>query len=229
MESLEQEKTPERIEYENAVFNENYSPLNLVMYFDEKYPNIYNQDAGVWEGYTIGQHTVFVLTQFEKYFSFRELPADIHVNTFRTILALHDVGKHDAILEGDKNLQHKYTKEYVREFFKEQHFSKKETDLAIELVSGDSLGKYLRGMVPKEQILKEVLGSAERTGISPLEYFDLLTIFFRVDAGSYTEDAGALKSLDEKFVFDHKNRCLGFSSLTIDKVEELRAVFLEKV
>ena len=38
------------------------------------------------------------------------------------------------------------------------------------------------------------------------DIFELLCIFFKLDAGSYTENAGGKKSLDHLFIFDEKNK-----------------------
>jgi hypothetical protein len=53
---------------------------------------LFESDAGLLEGYTIEEHTLFVLHQFERYFSQEALP-DMNIATFRLLLALHDIGK----------------------------------------------------------------------------------------------------------------------------------------
>ena len=53
---------------------------------------------------------------------------------------------------------------------------------------------------------------AESTDIPLDDIFQLLCIFFKLDAGSYTENAGGIKSLDHLFIFDEKNKNISFSS-----------------
>lgn len=71
-----------------------YSPERLVeaLKTDPKLAHLFESDAGLLEGYTIEEHTLFVLHQFERYFSREALP-DMKVETFRLLLALHDIGK----------------------------------------------------------------------------------------------------------------------------------------
>lgn len=95
----------------DTVLNQNpFKPEDLVGLFTKDWGLDYEADAGVWEGYTIRQHTLMVMGQFEKYFSHSSLPANMDRNLFRATLALHDIGKPEAIRMGGKHLQHEYTK-----------------------------------------------------------------------------------------------------------------------
>jgi len=55
-----------------------------------------------------------------------------------------------------------------------------------------------------------------------LDFFDLLQILYMVDAGSYTKDAGGIKSLDFLFVFDNRRGKMIFSPETSYKINKLR-------
>ena len=52
---------------------------------------------------------------------------------------------------------------------------------------------------------------AESTNMPFDDIFELLCIFFKLDAGSYTENAGGKKSLDHLFIFDEKNKNIDLS------------------
>ncbi len=68
---------------------------------------------------------------------------------------------------------------------------------------------------------KIISEKAETTALSYSDYLAILIIFFKVDAGSYTEDAGGLRSLDNKFKFDPQNRKLDFAEEVNEKVNLL--------
>ena len=72
----------------------------------------------VSEGYSLRQHIYYVLTQFNKYFADKRLPAGLSAEVFRKILAVHDLGKsawdkkgrkddaYDYIIPAVKNIYH---------------------------------------------------------------------------------------------------------------------------
>ena len=63
---------------------------------------------------------------------------------------------------------------------------------------------------------------AENARLPFYDFFKLLLVFYQTDAGSYTEDAGGLKSLDHLFEF---NRGKGQMDLSINmaaKVDQLK-------
>ena len=73
----------------------------------------------------------------------------------------------------------------------------------------DHLGKffvYRSSISAKEEKAREVAekisAEAAKIGIGVEEYFDLITCYYRADAGSYTVDAGGIESLD--FLFEEK-------------------------
>ena len=130
-------------ELEEIFEDESFSPEKLVTLLEKQYPDTYEQGTDVWEGYTLKQHTLMVMKQFEKYFSDKTLPANVNKDNFRLILALHDIGKPEAIAKGGKHLQHEYTQQYVQKLFSELEIDKKHTDLALALTSKDPIGKYI--------------------------------------------------------------------------------------
>ena len=62
---------------------------------------------------------------------------------------------------------------------------------------------------------------AEKSGLPVQDFYNLLLMFFKVDAGSYTLDAGGLKSLDFLFVFNHAKLKMDFAHPFKKKIEEL--------
>jgi hypothetical protein len=63
---------------------------------------------------------------------------------------------------------------------------------------------------------------ANESGMTLTDFFELLLVFYMVDAGSYTEDAGGSKALDFLFSFDKHRRKMTFSLDSQIKVNKLR-------
>ena len=201
--------------------DQEFSPEKLVVLLEKQYPDTYKQGVGVWEGYTLEQHTLMVMRQFEKYFGDKDLSSGIDKNMFRLILALHDVGKPEAISKGGKYLQHEYTQKYIQSLFGHLDIDKKHTDLALVLVSDDPIGKYLTSRMDATQT-KEVIEEMSSKARIPIdEFFELLCTYYKLDAGSYTENAGGFRSLDNLFDFDEENNNLNFAPNVQDRIDQL--------
>ncbi|XLQ20514.1 MAG: hypothetical protein ACKUBY_01900 [Candidatus Moraniibacteriota bacterium] len=208
-------------ELDQILYDKQFTPEKLIQFLSGDLGDIYNADAGVWEGYTIGEHTIMMMRQFEKYFRSNELPANFDLGIFRLILVLHDIGKPEAIAYGDKNQQHVYTVEKLKNIFDTLVISNKYKDIAVALIEEDSLGEYIRGNKDIDTIAQMINYSATRIEMNTRDFFQLLTIFYRCDAGSYTLDAGGKESLDYLFIFDRKIPSLSFASETLAKIQKL--------
>ncbi len=195
----------------NLLLRRDFCSEDLIIILEQLYPDTYEKSVGVWEKYTLKQHTLMVMGQFEKYFSCKDLPLDFNREIFRLFLALHDIGKPMAISKEGKHLQHKYTQEYISKLFKELGIDSKHFNLVMSLVSSDPIGGYLTEKLDEEKTKEVVRQMAECAGVNARDFFKLLCIYYKVDAGSYTENAGGLKSLDHLFVFDEDNRELNFA------------------
>ena len=62
---------------------------------------------------------------------------------------------------------------------------------------------------------------------SQQDFFDLLIVYYKCDAGSYTEDSGGEKALDHLFIFDSTRGKLNFSFSVKSKVRKLQKFVLE--
>ncbi|MFZ4398531.1 MAG: hypothetical protein ACOYO1_00740 [Bacteroidales bacterium] len=208
-------------ELDDVFHSDVFSPEALIAILKRWYPETYNQDAGVSEGYTLEEHTLMVMKQFEKYYGDKTLPAEVDKNKFRLILALHDIGKPEAISRGNKLLQHKCTILIIKKLFSILGIDEKHTYIALQLISGDPIGKYLKSSLNKIQTRKIVEEMSNKAKIPANEFFKLLCIYYKVDAGSYTENAGGFKSLDYLFNFDEVKHELGFASDIQMKIDQL--------
>lgn len=218
-----------REELQRVLEGSSYTPERLVVLFETDFGKEFASDAGVWQGYSVKEHTLMVMRQFEKYFSKIKLPADIDMNFFRVILALHDIGVPAAIREGvrkgedkrkAKRRQHKHTVRIMGPLLRQLRFDTKDINRALPLVSADPIGEYLtKG--GGEKATHTVRRMAEKAGIQAGDFLNLLLVLFMVDAGSYTEDAGGVKALDYLFVFDKNKKEMKFAGEPEDKILQL--------
>lgn len=210
-----------------------FSEDKLIDFLIKEYPDLYGSSIGVWEGYTLKEHTLMVLRQFEKYFSHRPLPGNIDKGVFRLTLALHDIGVPMAIQTGDKTMEFRYSMEVVEDFLTKYNFPVRDIDLATALVSVDPIGPYIKVSADdktennhKYWISKEsydiVMGMAAKCQMDVNTYFELLLIFYMVDAGSYTVDAGGKPGLDRLFIFEPKIRLMRFSPAVQNAIDRFK-------
>lgn len=190
-------------------------------FFKSKYADIYAHDAGVWEGYTIEEHTLMVMNQYDRYFLDATLSLGVSPGLFKVILALHDIGKPKAIKAGDKRLQHEYTQAMVEQILRELGYSQHDIAITTALVSGDPIGMAVKGYPPEisAQFIAEL---AKEKELPAKVLFELFLILYQVDAGSYTEDAGGLHSLDALFVFQPEAKMMHLADGPQRSVDELK-------
>ena len=159
----------------------------------------YSDSVGVWEGLSLEKHTLMVLNQFEKYFSDMILPGNFNQKLFRLMLALHDIGKPEALRQGDKWKQHRISTEIIQSLASYLPFSVKEVMDIITFVNGDPIGSYLRGRLSLEESINLIQYMNQKCSYDLNDFFNLMIIYYQVDAGSYTKDAGGLPILDSIF------------------------------
>lgn len=212
-----------RAELDRVLTSSDYNPEALVSLLERDFGKEYLKDKGIREKYSLKRHTLMVLRQFEKYFSSRELPTGVKTSFFRVILALHDIGVPQAIRKtGDKHDQHMYTVRIMSSVLSQLDFTEQEIKIALALVSRDVIGGYIRGRYSGKGATEELTKMSDDAGLPFYDFLKLLLIFYQVDAGSYTEDAGGLKSLDHLFVFDKGKGQMDFSVKVAAKIHQLK-------
>lgn len=223
-------RVSEREELDTLLRSTNYTNGKLIGFFKRNLADEYEADAGVWEKIPVEVHTQRVLKQFDKYFNRIKLPGDIDPMFFRIILAVHDVGVSHAIEQGSqegkdtrsakKMYQATFNEYFMKRELDRLQFSTKEINLASALVSADPIGYYLR----KDNIknaANTIKRMAIKSGLKTEELFQLLKIFYMVDASSYTADAGGQKGLDYLFVFNHSQMRMYFAQNIAYKIDKL--------
>ena len=199
-----------------------HMPQEVIEFFSEEFRTVYDADSGS-DGYSIRKHTLMVMGQFKKYFSHRPLPGGVSNDLMEMVLALHDIGKPEAIQAGSKDLQHDYTTPHVRAAACALGYSEAQITLAASLAHADDIGLFLMRKGTTEERAQSIASAAEGTGLSAQEFYDLLKIFYQSDAGSYTVDAGGKASLDNLFEFEPDDREMMFAPKIQSRIEELDA------
>ncbi len=212
-----------------------FVPEELIKFLMRDSKDWYLADKGVWEKYTLKQHSIMVLNQFEKYFSDRPLPGNVDRGFFRLILAVHDIGVPLAIETGDRALKFRYTSEIIEAILKRFNYKSQDIDLATALVSVDPIGAYIKSSTDRKstdnhkyRVNKEsydaVVAMAAKCQMQVNIYFDLLLIYYMVDAGSYTTDAGGKTGLDWVFIFEPGKKSMRFSPNVQQAIDQFRRI-----
>lgn len=201
-----------------------FVPRDILPLIRESFPGEWQSDAGVGEGYTLGQHTEMVLGQFEKYFGGKKLPLGMDDKFMGLLLCLHDIGKPQALELVGKEFQHDYTKPVVQSVFKRLGFSPERVRLARALVSGDPIGEYIKENGNNvADIANFIVQKSQVCNASPGELLDGFLMLYKVDAGSYTLDArGGKRSLDQFFEFRPEEGTMDFAPQYRPLIEKLR-------
>jgi hypothetical protein len=104
-------------------------------------------------------------------------------------------------------------------------FNEEERHLAKALVNGDFIGEALKGM-DTTLCAKRIISSSKASSLNIKDFFNLLTVYYRVDAGSYTIDAGGKSALDRLFIFNREGRQLNFAPAQQQIIDNLSAKVL---
>ena len=115
------------------------------------FEKVFDEDAGNWEGYSLGEHTETVLRIFDDNYA-DTLPAD-SLPVMRLALLVHDIGKGEAVKARDKSNQDKYNYEAAEKFMDENNIDKNTQGLVLMMIGkGKSLASdYIRAGSKEER------------------------------------------------------------------------------
>lgn len=191
--------------------------------------------------YNLERHTLLVLSEFEKYFSKEWRKISSVRKLFRLLLCVHDIGKPEALQSGNKDHQFENTISYLvqlREYFP---LSKRQFKIMLSMLEKDPIGRFFQGEISVETASFQIYEMALNAGIIQqsmfFNYFKLFTIFYQVDAGSYTVDAGGQRYLEQLFQYvDSSQKCyhpaknrLLFSNSYEEKYSQLEREFISYI
>jgi hypothetical protein len=157
-------------------------------------PKLFDGPSGTSEDYTIGEHTSRVLRIYENQKMFYPL-SSMNVPSYirdrerfmKYLLTYHDIGKSiSATLYGDNSHEIQYSYPLAWRLMLDSKFSTPETRLAVALINRHKvLGDFMRGLIPRDEVVAELKQSAQFAGATPIQFFNLLEVLFVADAGSY--------------------------------------------
>lgn len=155
---------------------------------------LYSGHSGVFEGYTVGQHTVKVLNLLatqEVAYGLPEISERYQTtipklrDLFWLVLSLHDIGKHLSYIIKDKSRQLHYIKPIFETYLRAFNVSGIRKTLALELMNHDLLGNLLKNGGSPDPLVQEIFRKAKATGMSPKDFWTLQLLYFVCDAGAY--------------------------------------------
>ena len=207
-----------------------FAPERLLA-FCNQVPELKNALSIRVRHYTVEQHTLLVLKQFERYFAQVEL--SVSRNLFRIMLALHDSGKGLAFSNGNRHNQHQETVQLIQKHYTAFSLSEQELMLVIALTSTDVLGLYFQSKLSLQAVIAGIRDLSEKTQMINTSFFQLLLIYYQVDVASYTKDAGGFPFLENVFIYDNGTKAfdpatglLRFSAAFAQKLAVLKNAML---
>jgi O-acetyl-ADP-ribose deacetylase (regulator of RNase III) len=166
--------------------------------------------------YSIKEHTINVLNQFEKYFS--NSFSEIEIEVFRLFLLLHDIGKPIAYKKGNRDNQYSETIRIISENKQNLNLSDNDFLLFKALLGADSLGLYMQNKISLDDTYFKIIEQSNLSKLDVKSFFYLLSVYYQCDIASYTKDAGGLKYLEYLFgyqnglkIYDESSRLLKYS------------------
>jgi len=176
--------------------------------------------------YVLKNHTACVLKVFDKYFNTVDLPID--ADLFRLFLALHDIGKPAAVLQGYKGNQYFHTKQIIRQIWPLLSYPEKDMQILLALAEGDYVGDYFQGKIQYTETINHLTLLAHNCGLEFHSFLMLYLIYYQCDIAAYTADDGGIPFLEKLFSYHNDikvfNTRIGFLTMSESyqhKLEEL--------
>lgn len=177
-----------------------YDPISLLNVFkkNSKLSNLYSFKI---RQYTIEEHSILVLKEFDKYFS--NVIFSIRQPSFRFFLALHDIGKPLAYLQNHIELQNVYTRGIFAEIKPLLQVDDFEFAIYSAMLKYDILGEFFQNRIGLLDTVARIKECASVANLPNRVFLHIFTIFFQSDTAAYTFDAGGYKYLEK--IFEYKN------------------------
>lgn len=191
---------------------EDFSPEEIMKFIksNPKYKKLYDLDAGLWEGFSIGEHTETTLRVLEDSYK-NELPKEM--KPFMSVVLLaHDLGKGVAIKNGCS--VYLETQNYIQELcndLKINDKSKKLMEFLILESQNYTTDYYFRKnkdsfnqlIFKSKQVLKETTGEKPTNGMVEA-LCSLAVILQTCDSGAYTR-YGITRDQENNFKYFNGN------------------------
>lgn len=163
------------------------------------YRQIFEADAGNWEGFTLEEHTETVLRNFEENFA-DILPVE-YIRPMRLAILSHDLGKPRAAANGEKHEQEIYNRAQAKDFLRRVGLASRQIEF-ISAVTGEGSSlafkcqrqpgspeafEQMRDFAKKS--LQGFLASPEVSDSQITAFTEMCRIFQTCDGGAYTNMA----------------------------------------
>lgn len=136
--------------------------------------------AGPW----VEWHTRNVLRNLPAEMKARGITGD-DATLMRHVMALHDIGKPEAMARGDKSRQIEFTLPIMADVLAGLGFEPADVRLALALTSHDAIGEYLKGTRPLMDAARALAEAARQSGAGLRRFMGLQEAFYASDAASY--------------------------------------------
>lgn len=173
----------------------------------------YAEPLGGPDALNLAQHTDLVIKNYLKYFQHQQF-ALTHAE-WLIMLALHDIGKPQAVAEENKERQHLHTIRIFEELHDVLPLDEARISLLKSLINGDPIGKYLNPShnVGLEETVDKIHEKSTETGMNITELWFILVAYYQCDAGGYPSLQKRLfeYSSDKELTLSTDKRRLKFS------------------
>lgn len=178
--------------------------------------------------YTLESHTLLVIGQFDKYFT--QANIKIPKSQFRLLLALHDIGKPKAYLEGNIHNQYIETIEIITQITPQLPYSKEVINECLAIINGDPIGSLFQGKITFTKSASIIFKMKAISDLDLTSFFKAITIYYQCDAASYTKDAGGIKYLEHLFAYEGGQKSFNAEKgiLNFSPIFEAKYIELEK-
>ncbi len=162
------------------------------------YKVIFEMETGVWEGFTLEQHTETVLRNFDENYA-DKLPVEL-LSVMRLAIICHDIGKPAAVREGDWAREADYNAAFAAHYMntlqvdeKMQQFIQRLIGpiqgkiMQLDILSNTSAEADIRTIA--DSAMKELLGGQLPSQNDQQSFIDCARMLQMCDGGAYTSMA----------------------------------------
>ena len=184
----------------------------------------FSQKIGGPDRLNLLQHTSAVIKNYVKCFDGQQQLFE-NEKYFLLFLALHDIGKPMAILNGNKEEQHKFSIKIIGQIKDVLDLDNGVIERIVHLLDGDPIGKYLNQIdsQTKEEAIEQINKMAMSMGLTINELWPTLLIYYQCDAAGYDslQKSIYINNAEGEIVFDSTLKRLSFIESIETKFKEL--------
>lgn len=224
----------------NSLSNLEITPAELISLLkeNEQLRECYRKSAGVFEGFTVEEHTLMVLETAQRYRESFQVEPLVTWNEFLLFLALHDIGKglstenKNVLFSSSLSLKKDelgLTQDILKSVMQEVGIDPQKISIFSSMLTFDSQGLYLRGHIHQDEAFDNIVEMACNAGIPPLSFYTLFEAFHRIDAASYPSLFSSIfEEKEGKLVHNLENqKAIDTLSNRLENIEKGEASFQE--